>query len=203
MTELVLAIAIGGAFGFALDRVGASNPDHIITMLRLSRTYLMRAILFAIGLASVLLFSGVMAGLIDAGHLSIKTSYLGVVIGGAMLGVGFAIAGYCPGTGLAALATGRWDALWFVIGGLLGAFAYMVTYADIAATGLLDPLFGGKATLGAIDGVSSAALTTAIPGTWIGIGVGVLLMVIAAVLPTRLTGQPAARRVPDGSTRTT
>lgn len=203
MTELILAIAVGGAFGFALDRVGASNPDNIITMLRLSRTYLMRAILFAIGLASVSLFAGVLAGVIDAGHMSIKASYLGVIVGGALLGIGFAMAGYCPGTGLAALATGRWDALWFVLGGFIGAFAYMVTYADVAATGLLGPLFGGKATLGAIEGVKSTALIAGVPGAWIGVGAGVVFMLIAILLPKRLTPQPGARHLPDGAPRAT
>ena len=52
---------------------------------------------------AIALFIGMAAGFIDPGHLSVKSSYLGVVLGGAILGLGFGIAGYCPGTGLAAL----------------------------------------------------------------------------------------------------
>jgi uncharacterized membrane protein YedE/YeeE len=138
MTTIVLAIIIGAAFGFALDRVGATNPGYIISMLRLGNLHLMKTILLAIGVASVVLFTGLLSGLIDPGHLSVKTAYAGVVIGGALLGLGFAAAGYCPGTGLAAAATGRKDALFFTAGGLLGAAAYMVSYAWVKATGVLD-----------------------------------------------------------------
>jgi len=134
--EILLAILIGAAFGFVLDRVGATNPNYIIRMLNLSNLHLMKTILAGIGVASIFLFGGLLLGLVDPGHLSVKTAYLGVFIGGLLLGLGFAVAGYCPGTGLTALATGRVDALFFVIGGLVGAGAYMLTYAGIAETGL-------------------------------------------------------------------
>ena len=50
--NIFLALLIGGLFGFALDRVRASNPNYIISMLKLENLYLMKAILFAIGFAS-------------------------------------------------------------------------------------------------------------------------------------------------------
>src|SRR5680860_151009 len=140
--EITLAILIGAAFGFVLDRVGATNPNYIIRMLNLSDLHLMKTIVAAIGVASILLFAGLLLGLVDPGHLSVKAAYLGVFIGGLLLGLGFAVAGYCPGTGLTALATGRTDALFFVIGGLVGAGAYMLTYAGIAETGLLESIAG-------------------------------------------------------------
>ena len=123
MTMIVLAIVVGAAFGFMLDRVGATNPGVIIGMLRLSNLHLMKTIMLAIGTASVLLFAGLMLGAVDPGHLSVKDAYWGVFVGGLLLGAGFAIAGYCPGTGLAAAATGRWDGLVFSLGGLAGGAA--------------------------------------------------------------------------------
>lgn len=186
--DILLAIALGGAFGVALDRVGASNPGYIIGMLRLSNLHLMKTILLAIGVASTLLFAGLMAGLLDPGHLSVKTAYPGVILGGVLLGVGFAVAGYCPGTGLAAMATGRLDALFFVIGGLLGAGGYMLNHERVEATGALDNFLGGKSTLGAIAGTDYPALAPAISGEALGIGVGLALVLIAAVLPDRLRG---------------
>ena len=107
MTLLILAIVIGGAFGFVLDRVGATNPGLIIRMLNLSNMHLMKTILLAIGLSSVLMFAGLLAGLIDVGHMDVKTAYVGVFVGGLLLGAGFAVSGFCPGTGLTAAAT-RW-----------------------------------------------------------------------------------------------
>ena len=191
MTTIILAIVIGGAFGFVLDRIGATNPDVIIGMLRLSRLHLMKTILFAIGISSILMFGGLLAGLVDPGHLGVKAAYIGVFIGGALLGIGFAVAGYCPGTGLAAGATGRKDAWFFVLGGLAGAAAYMGSYAWVASTGVLEDIAGGKATLGAIEGTKYVALFPNLPGEWLGIAMGALFCVAAFALPDRLMGSPA------------
>lgn len=184
MDIIFLAIVVGGAFGFVLDRIGATNPDYIIGMLRLTRLHLMKTILLGIGVSSLLMFGGLMAGLIEPGHLSVKSTYIGVFIGGIMLGLGFALAGYCPGTGLAAAATGRRDALLFVLGGLVGAAAYMAAYSGVKATGILDAIAGGKATLGTIEGTSYPGLTS-LSGETIGLVLGVLFIVIAFALPER------------------
>ncbi len=74
MDMIILAIVIGAAFGFALDRVGATNPNLIIGMLRLGRMHLMKTILLGIGTGSVLLFGGLLLGLVDPGHLSVKAA---------------------------------------------------------------------------------------------------------------------------------
>lgn len=186
MLELFLAIVIGGAFGFVLDRVGATNPDYIIGMLRLGNLHLMKTILFGIGVSSVVMFTGLLAGIVDPGNLSVKTAYAGVFIGGMLLGTGFAVAGYCPGTGLAAMATGRKDAFFFVIGGLVGAAAYMGAYSAIKATGLLDSIAGGKTTVGAISGTDYTALIPGLSGELAGIVLGLVFMAIAWFLPPSL-----------------
>jgi hypothetical protein len=192
MTTIILAIVIGAAFGFALDRVGATNPGYIISMLRLGNLHLMKTILLAIGVSSVVLFTGLLAGLIDPGHLSVKTAYAGVVIGGALLGLGFAAAGYCPGTGLAAAATGRKDALFFTAGGLLGAAAYMGSYAWVKGTGVLNSIAGGKTTMGKIAGADYPALMEGVSGEAIGILLGAIFIIIAFVLPNRLRPEQPA-----------
>lgn len=194
MTTIVLAIVIGAAFGFVLDRIGATNPGYIISMLRLGNLHLMKTILLAIGVSSLLMFTGLMAGVIDPGHLDIKTAYLGVFIGGALLGVGFAAAGYCPGTGLAAAATGRKDALFFTAGGLLGAAAYMGHFAWVEGTGVLESIAGGKTTLGKIGGTDYPALFESVSGEAIGIVMGLVFIAIALALPARLLGSGSGER---------
>ena len=183
MTDLILAIAVGGAFGFALDRVGATNPGYIIKMLNLSDLHLMRTILLGIGVASILLFGSLMAGAIDPAHLSVKPAHLGVLLGGLLLGTGFAVAGYCPGTGLGAAATGRWDAIVFVLGGLAGAGAYMLAYRWIDGSGVLDTFSTGKTTLGTVIGTSYPAVLPWPPGEVIGLCLGIALAVVALALP--------------------
>ncbi len=187
MSTIILAIVVGAAFGFTLDRVGATNPNYIVNMLRLKDLHLMKTIILGIGIASVLTFSGISLGLLDVGNLSVKTAYIGVFIGGGLLGIGFAIAGYCPGTSLAAAATGRKDALFFVLGGLVGAAIYMASYDWIATTGVFGKVLGGKATVGAITGSDYSAIFQSFSGEAIGIVLGIVLVGIAIALPAKMT----------------
>ena len=98
-----LALLLGGFFGFALHRAGASHGDNILRMLTLRDLYLAKAIVFAIGMTSLFAWIAVPLGLLDPGHFSVKPTHLGVLLGGLIFGVGFALAAYCPGTALAAL----------------------------------------------------------------------------------------------------
>lgn len=190
MTVILLAIVIGVAFGAVLDRVGASNPSYINAMLNLTNLNLAKSILLAIGVGSVLMFGGQMLGLVDVGHMSVKTAYAGVFLGGLLLGAGWALSGFCPGTGVVAAATGRKDALFFIAGGLLGAAAYMVTYPSWKASGMLDKIAGGKVTLGTISGAKYEGMT-AISGDILGLVLGLGFIAIAFALPERFVGTPA------------
>jgi hypothetical protein len=195
MTSLILAILIGAAFGAVLDRIGASNPSLIGKMLNLTNLNLAKTILLAIGTGSVLMFGGQMLGLVDVAHMSVKAAYVGVFIGGLMLGAGWAVAGYCPGTGVVAAATGRKDALFFIAGGLLGAAAYMMTYPMWKASGLLDSIAGGKVTLGVVP-ASGYEGVSQLPGDVLGLVLGLVFVAVAFALPERLVGSPAGRHQP-------
>jgi len=182
---IVLAILLGSFFGFALQRVGATNPQNIINMLRLKDLHLMKAIFFAIGISSALLFLLMKFGVIDVGNLSVKSSYTGVIVGGALLGLGFAVAGYCPGTGLTALADGRKDALFFIGGGLLGTLIYTMVYGSIKGSWLFDKIAGGNVML-ATGADKFQALVPMIPGTLLAAVIGGLFMIIAWKLPDKI-----------------
>jgi hypothetical protein len=189
LLSIFLAIVLGVLFGAALDRVGATNPNLIGRMLNLTNLHLMKTILLAIGVGSVLMFGGQMLGVVEVGHMSVKAAYAGVFIGGLLLGGGWALSGYCPGTGVCAAASGRRDALFFVAGGLLGAAAFMVTYPFWDASGLLTAFAGGKVTLGAVPGADYPSLT-ALPGDVVGIVLGAVFIVVAFILPERITPAP-------------
>jgi uncharacterized protein len=127
---------------------------------------------------------GLWVGVIDAGHLSIKTMSWGVAVGGLLLGFGWALGGFCPGTGVAAAGSGRIDGVFFILGGLVGAGLYMVMFSSFADSYLLEPLFGGKVTLVTTD--NSTAL---IGGEWsaiVAITFAFLLLLLARLIPMGL-----------------
>lgn len=181
--NLFLAILIGGIFGVVLERAGAANPDKIIGMLTLRDLHLMKAIFSAIGIASLLLFSGIALGLINISHLSIKGMYPGVLLGGVLLGLGWALGGFCPGTGVVAAGRGRKDAWIFLLGGLLGAWIFTLQYGALAAAGWMSPWFGNKATLVDTGAGGTAPL---LQGGWtlgLAMALGALMLLIGWRLP--------------------
>lgn len=125
----VMGLFVGLMFGISLYVSGLANPDKIIGTLRLKDFHAFRVI-------AVFLIVGMLGvWAMDMGGLSPyspKTAQLLVnAIGGALLGIGFGMTGYCPGTGLACAAAGRIDALITVIGMLGGAAFYIWVYPHV------------------------------------------------------------------------
>lgn len=188
--EILLALVIGAGFGAVLDRIGATNPSVLGNMLALRALGLMKTILLGIGVAAILIFGGQMLGLVDVAHMSVKGAYWGVLLGGMMLGFGWALSGFCPGTGVCAAASGRRDAMVYIAGGLVGAATYTAAYSAIKATGLLNAIWGGKTVIGQIPGAEYPALLP-VSGDVAGIVMGLVFVVIAFVLPERPRGGQA------------
>jgi uncharacterized membrane protein YedE/YeeE len=145
--SIFLAVFIGVLFGFVLQKMGATSPKNMINMLRLRDITEMKIILFAIGVSSLTIFLLLSLGILDGSAFHIKSAYIGVIVGGAIFGLGWALSGYCPGTSIVAVGSGRKDAIAFVLGGLVGAFIFMMIYSFIKDGVLFEKLFGGKATL--------------------------------------------------------
>lgn len=148
-----LGLGVGFLFGAALYLSGLAEPDRIIGTLRLKDFHAMRTIAVFI-LTSMLGVWVLQQG--GLAHMSVKPAAMWLVlIGGSLLGVGFGLSGFCPGTGLACAAAGRLDAVVSVLGMLLGALVFILLYAWIA-----QPLAGvwdyGKVTLAEITGTSTA-----------------------------------------------
>ena len=183
--EIILAILIGTLFGFVLERASAANPDKILGMLTLRDLHLMKAIFSAIGLSSLILFGGILLGVFEISHLSIKNMYPGVLIGGAVMGFGWALGGFCPGTGIVAAGRGRKDAWFFILGGLVGAFIYTLQFESLNAAGWMTDWFGGKATL--IE-TGAKGTTPVLVGSWtpfLAMGIGAALLAVGVLLPLK------------------
>jgi rhodanese-related sulfurtransferase len=73
----------------------------------------------------VLIFASVGLGLLDYNRVWVNPTYLwSGIVGGLVMGVGFIVGGFCPGTSLVSAATGKLDGLFFVLGGLTGIFLF-------------------------------------------------------------------------------
>ena len=186
---ILLAIVVGLAFGFVLHRVGAGNPQNIINMLRLQDLHLAKVILFGIGSSSLVLFILLATGFIDQSHISIKAAYAGVVIGGLIFGVGFAVGGYCPGTCLVGLGGGRKDALSFVFGGLFGAgvFTLMYGWLDSTFPFLFSSIAGGKTTLADTGIDKFSGIFDSVPSLLIAGTIAFIFMYVAWKLPKKIS----------------
>jgi len=185
--NIILAILIGFFFGFALDQAKASDPQKIIGMLQLKDFHLMKVILFAIGFSSLLLFILLSMNLINPGHLSVKPSYYGVIIGGAILGLGFALGGFCPGTCIVATGRGRKDAMAFLVGGLLGAFAYMLVFGLIKDAAIFNKIAGGAVSIAETNPAKFASLSGNVPALLVAGPIAFVFMLIAFLLPDSRT----------------
>ena len=82
----------------------------------------------AIVVAMLLIFASSAVGLLDYNLIWVNPTYLwSGIVGGLIMGVGFILGGFCPGTSLVALATFKVDGIFFVFGGLFGVFAFSET----------------------------------------------------------------------------
>jgi rhodanese-related sulfurtransferase len=80
----------------------------------------------------VLVFAASAIGLLDYNLVWVNPTYLWPgIVGGLIMGVGFIIGGFCPGTSLVSAATGRLDGLFFAIGAFFGIFVFGETVGSI------------------------------------------------------------------------
>jgi rhodanese-related sulfurtransferase len=64
-------------------------------------------------------------GLLDFNLVYVNETYLWPgILGGLIMGVGFILGGYCPGTSVVGAAVGKIDGILFVLGVLFGIFAF-------------------------------------------------------------------------------
>jgi hypothetical protein len=123
---LAVGVAVGVAFGFVLERSGFGRAQKLVgqfygydmTVLKVMFTGIVTAMLGAVILGAV--------GVLDLRAVSFNyPTYLWpMIVGGLLLGTGFVISGYCPGTSLVAAASGKLDGVATVLGVTVGGLAY-------------------------------------------------------------------------------
>lgn len=170
-TNLWLAIPIGFVFGFALFHAGFTDSRRIAWAFYFKDVGVPVVMFSAIATGMLGLWGLSLLGILDISRIyMLPTFLLPMAIGGLIFGVGMVVGGYCPGTAAASIATGKIDALVFVVGFLLGSLIF----------GDLFPVWG--------DFYNSNYLGAFRLDEWLGIGLGttVLAVVVIAVGATLL-----------------
>mgnify|MGYP001820030891 FL=1 len=157
MTQILLGLFSGIAFGFVIQRVGASDPH------RMTRAHLMldgdipRFMLAAVALSAVGLF-GLQA--VGVGRtMVLPTSLVATGLAAVIFGIGWGLSGYCPGTTWAAVGEGRLDAVFALLGGLVGAGLFAHLHEWLIPL-LYDPTNLGQITV--TDAVGNRALAVTV-----------------------------------------
>jgi len=163
--ELGGALLLGLGFGFALERAGFGSARKLTAVFYLWDMAVVKVMFSAIVTALAGLFVLSAAGLMDLSELYVEPTNLAAqALGGLVFGAGFIVGGYCPGTSLAALATGRKDGLAFALGMLAGVMAY------------------AEFTPGIEDWIKAGSLGELTLPTLTGIGMGWWVLVFVACL---------------------
>lgn len=123
--NLLIAFIIGLGFGFALEQAGFSSSRKLAGMFYGYDTTVLK-VFFTASITAMLglVFLNYM-GMIDMSIVYVNDFYVSsAIIGGVIMGAGFIIGGYCPGTSVCALAIGKIDAMYFVGGSLIGILIF-------------------------------------------------------------------------------
>jgi len=123
-------LGIGFAFGFVLESTGFGDSRRLAAQFYFSENRVLKVMFTAIAVAMILIFWSSALGLLDYDDIWVNPTYLWPgILGGLVMGIGFILGGYCPGTSLVSLATLKVDGLFFV----LGLIAGIVTFGETVA----------------------------------------------------------------------
>ncbi|MDX3808448.1 DUF6691 family protein [Bosea thiooxidans] len=128
LLRIVAALGSGALFGFGLSLSGMIDPARVLGFLNLASGHWDPSLVFVLGGAVIVAIPGVMLQrrlgrpLFDEGfHLPQKTAIDGRLVGGsALFGIGWGLAGFCPGPALSALSLGHAPVLVFVLAMVIG-----------------------------------------------------------------------------------
>jgi hypothetical protein len=156
--NILITFAIGIGFGFALEQAGFSSSRKLAGMFygydtTVLKVFFTAAIVALVGSQFMSYF-----GLLNLNLVFVNEYYVTAsVVGGVIMGAGFIMGGFCPGTGVCALGIGKIDALCYVLGGLTGAFLFAETYPWIQP--LADGAFRGPVKINEVFGISPGLFT--------------------------------------------
>jgi len=184
-SHMIYAI-IGVAFGMTLESAGFGNSKLLAAQFYFKDMRVFKVMFTAIIVAMTLIFLSSALGLLDYNLIWVPPTYLWPgIVGGLIMGVGFIIGGFCPGTSLVGLATGKIDAVMFVLGVLFGIYMFGETVGSFAT--FFDSSNMGRFTLPELFNASYGVVVISI------VVVALLLFVMAEKVEGMVNGEPQPR----------
>lgn len=127
-TSLWLALPIGIMFGFVLEKAGFGDSRNLTNIFYFRDMRVLRVMFSALVTAMIGLIILSYLGLFDYKVLveeSLMKSYFWPqLIGGVIFGLGFVVGGYCPGTAIVGVASGKIDSIVFLLGMVFGIWVF-------------------------------------------------------------------------------
>ena len=129
---LWIALAIGIAFGWCLERSGMGSARKLAGQFYLTDLTVFKVMFSAIVTAMLGVFWLGWLGVVNVSRIYVpETFILPQLVGGIVFGVGFAIGGLCPGTSCVSAATGRVDGLMVVLGMFAGVLVTGALFSSL------------------------------------------------------------------------
>lgn len=128
-TNFFFAFLIGIAFGFVLEQSGFSSSRKLAGIFYgydavVLKVFFTAAITAMLGLLFFSLF-----GWVDLSMIYVNPTYLpSAILGGVIMGAGFIMGGFCPGTSFCGAAIGKIDAMVFIGGLFIGVAIFGMGY---------------------------------------------------------------------------
>jgi len=127
--NFIIALVIGALFGAILEQAGFSTSKKLVGLFY-GYDFTVLRVFFTAGI--VAMFGTIMLdhwGYLDLNLIYINPTYIGAaIVGGLIMGLGFVIGGFCPGTSVCAAAIGKIDAMYFIFGSVLGILFFAEGY---------------------------------------------------------------------------
>lgn len=160
--NLLIAFFIGIGFGFVLEQSGFSSSRKLAGVfygydMTVMKVFFTAAVTAMLGLLFFSLF-----GWIDLDLIYVNNTFLySAMIGGVLMGIGFILGGFCPGTSVCAAAIGKIDAMIFLVGIVIGVFIFGLGFPLWEAIYTAKPMGPVKLSdfIGISDGLFALALT--------------------------------------------
>ncbi len=125
----ISGMVCGILFGYVLENSGFGSPHKLTAQFRLHDWSVFKVMFTAIVVAAFGLYLLRIAGVLNVDAVFVPSSLLlAAALGGVLVGAGFAIGGYCPGTSVVGVFSGRVDAIVFVLGLLVGTVGFASIY---------------------------------------------------------------------------